>query len=166
METPQELAARLTAGLARLAEREKNPAATQLAKTTEQLSQQLSELPEDLRQLIHTAESGFPVSGGWVDDTIAKQDQQIEKLARAAGMVASWYGPDGLAIERTFILRGNIRGWAHRWRTAEKGTAKPDTDPAFVEFATECLCAAGIEGDATEHVRCAVHADWRTLPPV
>ena len=61
MDTPQELAARLTAGLARLTKREKNPAATQLARTTEQLSQQLSDLPEDLRQLIHTADSGFPV---------------------------------------------------------------------------------------------------------
>ena len=53
MDTPQELAKRLTAGLALVSERPRNNAASQLAKVSEQLSQQLSDLPEDLQQRHH-----------------------------------------------------------------------------------------------------------------
>ncbi len=164
MEAPEELAARLMKGLAELPRRDKaqraNTAA--LAATAKALNEQISALPHELRQLLLTADSGFAAKGDWVSDAIDKQTELVNKLARATSMVASWHGTDGDVHERTFVIRGNIRGWAHRWRTTDRGTAQVDTDPDFVAFATACLKAADIHGDYPAILTAALAPDWRT----
>lgn len=166
MDSPAELGRRLTVGLEQLPSPGTTTgtaaAAQSLAELTEHLQQELRALPADTRRLIHTADSGFAASGQWVDEAIEAQTQHIKKLARATRMVATWLEPDGEEAERVFVMRGHIRGWAHRWRKADKGTALVASDPAFVAFAAECLAAAGIAGDHTSMIAKALGADWRT----
>jgi hypothetical protein len=168
MDTITELASRLVAGLNNLPAqqaKQRSAAALQtLADLSQQLQQHLTALPDDTQQLIHTADSGFPASGQWVDDAIAARKDNIKKLARATGMVATWVSPDGAAAERTFVIRGNIRGWAHRWRTEDKGPAQVDSDSDFMAFATDCLKQAGITENAAATIAAALGADWRTAP--
>jgi len=166
MDSPEELAGRLTASLAQVPARDRSsatPAAvTALAALATDLHQALAALPADTRRLIHAADSGFASTGQWVDDAIEAQTQHISKLARATGMVANWLAPDGAACERVFVIRGHIRGWAHRWRTEARGAATVDGDPAFVAFATACLTQAGIAGEHATMIDKALGSDWRT----
>jgi hypothetical protein len=166
MDTQEELARRLVAGLEQLSARDAAATAAEsahsVADLTERLHQQLADLPEDSRRLIHTADSGFAATGAWVDAAIDAQTQQLKKLARATQMVAAWLGPNGAELERVFVIRGNIRGWAHRWRKQDKGTAQVDSDPGFVEFAADCLTEAGITGDHPAMIEKALGSDWRT----
>jgi len=167
METQEELARRLVAGLEQLSRRNTDvtaaEAANNLADLTERLVQQLGALPAETRRLIHTADSGFAAAGAWVDNAIDAQNQQLKKLARATRMVATWHGPDGLEAERVFVTRGHIRGWAHRWRKEDKGPAQVDSDPGFVTFASNCLAKAGIAGDPIGMLEKALCPDWRTV---
>lgn len=166
MDSHEELARRLTAGLEQLPSQGTDAntfaAADSLAKLTERMHRQLASLPAETRRLIHTADSGFAATGQWVDDAIEAQTQQLQKLARATQMVATWLGPDGEKAEQVFVIRGNIRGWAHRWRKEDKGTAQVDSDPAFVEFASVCLAKAGITEDHAAMLEKALGSDWRT----
>ena len=166
MNSHQELARRLTAGLEQLpsqgADANTAAAANSLAKLTESMQQQLASMPDEARQLIHTADSGFAATGQWVDEAIEAQTQQLKKLARATRMVATWLGPDGNEAEQAFVIRGNVRGWAHRWRKEDKGAAQVDSDPEFVAFAAECLAKAGIAGDHEAIIKKALGSDWRT----
>ena len=168
MDTSTELARRLVAGLhnlpAQRAHQSSADTVTALARLSAQLEQLLAALPDDAQQLIHAADSGFPASGAWVDEAIANRTDNIKKLARATGMVATWVGQDGATVERTFVIRGNIRGWAHRWRTEDKGPAQVDSDPDFVAFATDCLQQAGLADDATAIIAAALGSNWRTAP--
>lgn len=158
-------AGRLTAGLAKLSACGAVPTTTEeanaLAEVADSLHEQLSSLPGQTRTLIHTADSGFAATGQWVDDTIEAQTQQIKKLARATRMVATWLGPSGAQAERVFVIRGNIRGWAHRWRKEDKGSAQVESDPEFVAFAADCLAKAGIAGDHAAMIAKALRPDWR-----
>ena len=63
-----------------------------------------------------------------------------------------------------FVIRGHIRGWAHRWREEDRGDAQIASDPAFVEFAAACLAAAGIDGNHGKIIEQALRPDWRTAP--
>ena len=166
MDTPETLAGRLRDGLQALRARGPLPfdSATgqALANAARTLNENLAALPPELRRALHTADSGFASGGSWVDDAIRAQDQQVTKLARAADVLASWLGPDGLAAEELFFIRGNVRGWAHRWRTEERGPAQPDADPAFMEFASDCLQRADIAGDRVRLITAALGKDWRT----
>lgn len=166
MDSPAELARRLTASLAQPAARDSSAttadAASELAAQTADLHKTFAALPVETRRLIHAADSGFAATGQWVDNAITAQTEQLKKLARATGMVASWLAADGAAIERVFITRGHIRGWAHRWRKEDKGTAQVDDDPAFVDFASACLAQAGITGDHASMIKKALGSDWRT----
>ena len=166
MDTQEELARRLAAGLSQLSPRDSAAtaveAANSLADLTERLAQQLTALPAETRRLIHTADSGFASAGTWVDDAIDAQNQQLKKLARATKMVAAWHGPNGTEVERIFVIRGNIRAWAHRWRKEDRGPAQVDSDPDFVAFAADCLTKAGITGDHHGMIEQALRADWRT----
>jgi len=165
MNSHEELARRLTAGLEQLPGQSNAAttaaAAEALAELTERMHRQLASMPPETRRLIHTADSGFASTGQWVDDAIEAQTQQLKKLARATRMVATWLGPGGNEAEQSFVIRGNIRGWAHRWRKEDKGTAQVDSDPAFVAFASQCLTAAGISGDHAAMIERALGADWR-----
>jgi hypothetical protein len=166
MNTSKVLADRLITGLAQLTTRDSvappADAVNNIADLSERLYQQMADLPADTRQLIHTADSGFASSGAWVDDAIDAQTQQLKKLARAANMLATWHSPNGVDAERVFVIRGNIRGWAHRWRKEDKGPAQIDSDPGFVAFASECLTTAGVAGDHAMIVEKALKSDWRT----
>jgi hypothetical protein len=166
MDTPAELARRLIAGLEQLSPRgavaTEVEAARNLADLTERMVQQLAEIPAETRRLIHTADSGFASAGAWVDGAIDTQNGQLKKFARATQMVATWHGPDGAEVERVFVVRGHIRGWAHRWRKEDKGAAQVGTDPDFVAFAESCLKEAGIVGDHTGMIHKALGSDWRT----
>jgi hypothetical protein len=166
MDTQEELARRLVTGLEQLSPRDTDitavEAASRLADLTERMVQQLASLPAETRRLIHTADSGFAAAGAWVDEAIDAQNQQLKKLARATRMVAAWHGPNGAETERVFVNRGNIRGWAHRWRQEDKGTAQVDSDPGFVSFASDCLTKAGISGDHIRMIEQALRSDWRT----
>ena len=168
MDSHQELARRLNAGLEHLATRT-SPLTTpeearSLADLAAAMHDKLASLPAETRRLIHSADSGFAASGQWVDDAIEAQTQQLEKLARATRMVATWLGPDGATAEQAFVIRGHIRGWAHRWRKADKGTAQVASDHEFVGFASECLAQAGIAGDHKGMITKALGPDWRTAP--
>ena len=167
MDSPAELARRLTANLAQPAARDTiittADDARALAALAADLHKKLAALPADTRRLIHAADSGFASTGQWVDDAINAQTEQVKKVARATGMVASWLAADGAAAERVFVMRGHIRGWAHRWRKEDKGTAQVDSDPAFVTFASACLAQAGITGDHTSMIKKALGSDWRTV---
>ena len=166
METPEVLAARLGEGLKALQERGSLPFDSATSRALEYAARRLNEtltaLPPEVRRVLHAADSGFAADGSWVEDAIRAQDEQVHKLARAAGVLAGWLGPDGLAAEELFFIRGNIRGWAHRWRTEERGPAQPDTDPAFMEFASDCLQRADIGGDPIGLITAALGKDWRT----
>jgi hypothetical protein len=166
MDSPEELARRLTASLAQPAARDRVATtadeAVSLAALAANLHTSLAALPAATRRLIHAADSGFASTGQWVDDAINAQTEQLRKLARATGMVASWLAANGAAAERVFVTRGHIRGWAHRWRTEEKGTAQVDSDPEFVAFASACLTHAGITGDHASMLKKALGPDWRT----
>ena len=166
MDTPEELAHRLAAGLAQVPERDTAATAAEASRTlddlSERLHQQLTALPPDIRRLIHTADSGFASTGAWVNAAIDAQNQQLAKLARATHMVATWHGPNGAEAERVFIMRGNIRGWAHRWRKEGKGTAQVESDPDFVAFASQCLTKAGVDGNHAVRIEQALRSDWRT----
>jgi hypothetical protein len=167
MNKPEELAGRLKAGLDKFVGRDA-PATTSdgaqaFADLATKIDQQLAALPAETRHLLHTADSGFSSHGEWVDKAIEQQGQQLGKLARAAQIVATWLGPDGEQAERVFLIRGNVRGWAHRWRGEDKGTGQVETDPEFVTFATECLLSAGIEGNHREIIEKALQSDWRTV---
>jgi len=166
MDSPEELARRLTASLAQPAARDRVATtadeASALAALAANLHTSLAALPGETRRLIHAADSGFASTGQWVDDAINAQTEQVRKLARATGMVASWLAADGAAAERVFVTRGHIRGWAHRWRKEDKGTAQVDSDPAFVTFASACLAQAGITGDHASMIKKALGPDWRT----
>ena len=165
MDTQEELARRLVAGLYEFPARDtaaEITAAKDLAEITEHLYQQLTELPAETRQLLLTADSGFAAKGSWVDAAIEAQNQQMKKLTRAANMVASWHGDAGNEVERIFVIRGNIRGWAHRWRTEDKGPAQVDSDPDFVSFASGCLAIANVAGDHATLIAAALGSDWRT----
>ena len=168
MDTPEELAKRLIAGLDQLPDRSEALAAAAAAQSfaaaAEQTRQQLEALPDDLARLLQTADSGFPAAGAWVEAAMGERGKQVGKLARAALMVAEWHGNDGALSERMFVIRGNIRGWAHRWRTDGKGSAQVDDDPAFVEFAQQCLALAGIEDPQGDVISKALRSDWRTAP--
>ena len=167
MNSQEELARRLVAGLTQLPVRDTSAAASeaadQLADLTERLHQQLIALPAQTRISIHTADSGFASAGAWVDEAIDAQNQKIQKLVRATRMVADWHGPDGAETERVFVIRGHIRGWAHGWRKEDKGVAKFDSDPNFVAFASDCLTKAGIDGDHTDMIDKALRSDCRTV---
>jgi hypothetical protein len=166
MDTPKELARRLSVGLEDLAARESQHItaneAGDLAATAARFHQQLTSLPDAARHQVQTANSGFAASGAWVDDAIQKQNNEVKKLARATAMVATWLGPEGIAAERSFVIRGHIRGWAHRWRQQDQGLAQVDSDPAFVAFASDCLTQAAIASDHEAIVTAALAADWRT----
>jgi hypothetical protein len=166
MDNQDELARRLTAGLEQLPSQGSDASSAEtadsLAKLTERMHQQLASLPDETRRLIHTADSGFAATGQWVDDAIEAQSQQLRNLARATQMVATWLGPNGDEAERVFVIRGNIRGWAHRWRKEDNGTAQVDSDPGFVTFAADCLAQAGIAGDHAAMIAKALSSDWRT----
>jgi hypothetical protein len=166
METQKELARRLVAGLEQLPARSTVAATAEatahLADLTNRLYQQLMALPAETRRLVHTADSGFAFIGTWVDEAIEAQNQQIQKLVRATGMVATWHGSEGAKTEQVFVVRGNIRGWAHRWRKEDKGTAQVGDDPGFTDFASGCLIQAGIDGDHTDIIEKALRSDWRT----
>ena len=166
MNTSKVLADRLITGLAQLTTRDSvappADAVNNIADLSERLYQQMADLPADTRQLIHTADSGFASSGAWVDDAIDAQTQQLKKLTRAANMVATWHSPHGADAERVFVIRGNIRGWAHRWRKEDKGPAQVEEDPGFVAFASECLTKASVAGDHTVIIQKALQSDWRT----
>jgi hypothetical protein len=166
MDNPKELARRLTVGLDDLAARESQHItaneAGDLAATAARFHQQLTSLPDAARQRVQTANSGSAASGAWADEAIQKQNDEVKKLARAAAMVATWLGPNGAVAERSFVIRGNIRGWAHRWSKEDKGAAQVDTDPAFVAFASDCLTQAAIAGYHKAIVTAALGADWRT----
>ena len=166
MDTPETLAGRLRDGLQTLRTRGPLPfdssAGRALADAAGSLNENLAALPPEIRRALHTADSGFASSGSWVDDAIRAQDQQVQKLARSAYVLAGWLGPDGLAAEELFFIRGNIRGWAHRWRTEERGPAQPDSDPAFMEFAADCLQRADVAGDPVRLITAALGKDWRT----
>jgi hypothetical protein len=168
MDSHRELARRLTAGLEQLTPHSSDVTTPEEARAIAELAaamhDKLAALPAETRHLLHTADSGFAASGQWVDDAIEAQTQQLKKLARATRMVATWLGPDGAAAEQIFVVRGHIRGWAHRWRKADKGTAQVDSDPEFVAFAAECLAQAGIAGDHKDMITKALGADWRTAP--
>jgi len=166
MDNQAELARRLTAGLEQIALRDDSlttPAtASTLAELATNMHMQLAALPAETRLLLHTADSGFAASGQWVDDAIEAQTQQMKKIARATQMVATWLGPDGGDAQRVFVIRGNIRGWAHRWRKEGKGPAQVDSDAEFVAFATACLVKADIAGDHETIIAKALGSDWRT----
>lgn len=166
LEAPAELARRLRDGLNAMdsrGPRDISPDdAARLAELATQLSATLGELSPAARLLVHTADSGFAVTGKWVDDAMAAQDQAVEHIARGAQVMVGWLGPDGLEAERTFLMRGNIRAWAHRWRTEDKGPAQVDSDAEFLAFATDCLKQAGIQGDYRELIGKALSKDWRT----
>ena len=136
--------------------------AARLAALATQLSAALGELSPAARLLVHTADSGFAVTGKWVDDAIAAQDKAVKNIARGTQVMAGWLGPGGPEIERTFFIRGHIRAWAHRWRTEDKGPAQVDSDAEFLAFATDCLKQAGIQGDYRELIGKALLKDWRT----
>ena len=165
MDTQEELARRLAAGLEQLSPRDTEltavEAANSLADLTERMVQQLASLPAETRRLIHTADSGFAAAGAWVDEAIDVQNQQLKRLARATRMVAAWHRPNGTETERVFVIRGHLRGWAHRWRKEDKGTAQVDSDPGFVSFAAGCLTKAGISGDHIGMIEQALRSDWR-----
>ena len=166
MDTSDALASRLIAGLAQLYTRDNvappADAVNNIADLSERLYQQMTNLPADTRRLIHTADSGFASSGAWVDEAIDVQTQQLKKLARATNMVATWHSPNGVDAERVFVIRGNIRGWAHRWRKEDKGPAQVEEDPGFIAFASECLTKASVAGDHTVIIQKALQSDWRT----
>ena len=166
MDKPEELARRLTAGLKQLPSQGTDASTAEavldLATLTEALHQKLASLPHNIRLLIHTADSGFASSGQWVDDAINAQTHQLKTLARATAMVATWAGPEGDNAEQAFVIRGNIRGWAHRWRKEDKGTAQVASDAEFVAFAADCLTKAGIAGNSQATIEQALGSDWRT----
>jgi hypothetical protein len=168
MDSSAELARRLSDSLANLADRHdrvaQTAAAQNFAAAAEQLKRQLETLPNDLRYLLQSADSGFPATGQWVDDAIARQASQLAKLARSARMVADWHGPDGRFAERMFLIRGHIRGWAHRWRTEGKGPAQAGEDADFMEFARSCLEQAGINERQEDIIKAALRNDWRIAP--
>ena len=163
METPETLAGRLRDGLQALRSRGPLPfdcaTGQALADAAASLNEYLAALPPEIRRALHTADSGFASGGSWVDDAIRAQDQQAAKLARAARVLAGWLGPDGLTAEELFFIRGNIRGWAHRWRTEKRGPAQPDADPAFMEFAADGLQQADIAGDPVRLITAALGKD-------
>ena len=166
MNKQEELARRLTAGLEQLpaqcTDATMAAAVNSLAKLTADMHEQIAALPAETQRLIHTADSGFAATGQWVDDAIEAQTLQLKKLARATHMVATWLAPEGAEAERVFVIRGNIRGWAHRWRTEDRGIAQVDSDPEFVAFAADCLARAGIAGDHEAMIKNALAQDWRT----
>lgn len=166
MKDPGELALILSRALAELASRPAYSldaaAARAIAETGAALTSQLASLPEDMRQLLHAGDTGFASAGAWVDKSIQQQDKQISDVTRGATVLASWLGPDGRQAERLFLIRGHIRSWAHRWRTRELGSAQVDADPAFVNFAGECLHRAGLDGDYLSLIADALRKDWRT----
>ena len=168
MDNPEDLAHRLNVGLEKLAARGEGASSASeaqvFAELANNLTQHLAAMPDETRRLIHTADSGFASSGKWVDDAIETQNQKIKKLARAAKMVATWLGQDGKEAERVFIIRGNIRGWAHRWRKEDRGPAQVDSDHEFVSFASDCLTKADISGNHEALIEKALGSDWRTAP--
>ena len=165
MDKSQELADRLVEGLEKLNSINSSPEAEEalnFSTLANKLNQALHILPNDIRKLIHTADTGFASNGQWVDENIKQQNSQIKKLARAAKMVSIWLSPEGDEAERAFIIRGNIRGWAHVWRKEKKGTAKIESDLKFIEFAKDCLSRAGINDNQTERIDKSLGSDWRT----
>ncbi|MEC9375091.1 MAG: hypothetical protein VYA80_01825 [Pseudomonadota bacterium] len=166
MDKSQELADRLVKGLEKLSSIDIPKSAEKqsgdFSLLANKLNQAIHVLPGDIRRLIHTADTGFASNGEWVNENIKQQNIQIEKLARAAKMVSIWLSSEGAEVEKNFIIRGNIRGWAHVWRKEEKGTAKIESDLKFIEFAKDCLSRAGINDNQTERIDKALGSDWRT----
>jgi hypothetical protein len=164
VDSPAELSRRLVAGLDALAQRGPVSISVSDAAATAELAAGLTErletMPETVRRLLHTADSGFAATGEWVDAAIKQQDTAVHRLARAARVVAEWAGD--AERERTFLIRGHIRGWAHRWRREERGPAQADSDPEFISFAADCLAQAGIVGDHVTMIAAALRKDWRS----